>query len=151
MIWTVPTSVLCRECTYSVTSVMSDLCDPKDCSPPGSSVHGILQARLLEQVAMPSSRGSSRPRDRTHIFYVPSLAGRFFTTSATWEDSLVPYTLPVICGCEETLYHLFQTFYSRNFQPFIKIIASPLSKRDWDSLPIGILRPKNPVSFSQLQ
>ena len=35
------------------------LCDPMDCSPPGSSVHGILQARILEWVAMPSSRGSS--------------------------------------------------------------------------------------------
>jgi len=35
------------------------LCDPMDCSPPGSSVHGILQARTLEWVAMPSSRGSS--------------------------------------------------------------------------------------------
>ena len=39
------------------------LCDPMDCSPPGSSVHGILQARTLEWVAMPSFRGSSRPRN----------------------------------------------------------------------------------------
>ena len=39
------------------------LCDPMDCSPPGSSVHGIIQARILEWVAMPSSRGSSWPRD----------------------------------------------------------------------------------------
>ena len=39
------------------------LCDPLDYSPPGSSVHWILQARILEWVAMPSSRGSSRPRD----------------------------------------------------------------------------------------
>ena len=42
--------------------VQLSLCDPMDCSPPGSSVHGILQARLLEWVAMPSSRGSSRLR-----------------------------------------------------------------------------------------
>ena len=41
--------------------------DTMDCSPPGSPVHGILQARILEWVAMPSSRGSSRPRDRTCI------------------------------------------------------------------------------------
>ena len=41
-------------------------CDPTDCSPPGSSVHGILQAGTLEWVAMPSSRGSSQPRDGTH-------------------------------------------------------------------------------------
>ena len=43
------------------------LCNPMDCSPPGSSVHGILQARILEWVAMPSSRGSSQPRERTRI------------------------------------------------------------------------------------
>ena len=39
------------------------LCDPMDCSPPGSSVHGILQARILEWVTMPFSKGSSQPRD----------------------------------------------------------------------------------------
>ena len=43
------------------------LCDPVDCSLPGSSVHGIFQARMLERVAMPSSRGSSQPRDGTHV------------------------------------------------------------------------------------
>ena len=52
------------------------LCDPMDCSPSSSSVHGILQARLLEWVAIPSSRGSSRPRDRTHISCV-SCTGRW--------------------------------------------------------------------------
>jgi len=41
------------------------LCNPMDCSPPGSSVHGILQARILEWVAVPFSRGSSQPRDQT--------------------------------------------------------------------------------------
>ena len=43
------------------------LCDPVDCSPPGSSVHGILQARILECVAMPSSRESPQPRDQTRV------------------------------------------------------------------------------------
>ena len=46
------------------------LCGPMDCSPPGSSVHGILQARILEWAAMPSSRGSSWPRVGTHVCYV---------------------------------------------------------------------------------
>ena len=50
-----------------VVVVSLTLCDPVDCSPPGSSVHGILQARMLERVAMPSSRGSSQPRVRTHV------------------------------------------------------------------------------------
>ena len=43
------------------------LCDPMDCSPPGSSVHGILQARILESVAISFSRESSQPRDQTHF------------------------------------------------------------------------------------
>ena len=46
------------------------LCNPIDCSSPGSSVHGILQARILEWVAMPFSRGSSQPRDQTRISYI---------------------------------------------------------------------------------
>ena len=49
------------------------LCDPMDCSPPGSSVHGILQARILEWVAMPSSRESSPHRDRTMSLKSPAL------------------------------------------------------------------------------
>ena len=51
------------------------LCDPMDSSPPGSSVRGILQARKLEWVAMPSSKRSSQPRDRTSISYI-SCIGR---------------------------------------------------------------------------
>ena len=49
--------------------------NPMDCSPPGSSVHGIPQARILEWVAMPSSQGSSQLRDQTSISYV-SCIGR---------------------------------------------------------------------------
>ena len=52
------------------------LCDPMDYSLPGSPVHGIPQARILEWVAMPTSRGSSRPRDRTCISYVSCIGGR---------------------------------------------------------------------------
>ena len=55
------------------------LCNPLDCTPPGFSVHGILQARILEWVAMPSSRGSSQPRDRIHISFISRFAGGFFT------------------------------------------------------------------------
>ena len=51
------------------------LYDAVDCSPPGCSVHGTLQARILEWVAVPFSRGSSRPRDRTLISYISCLAG----------------------------------------------------------------------------
>ena len=58
------------------------LCKPMDCSPPGSSVHGILQARILEWVAIPFSRGSSWPRDWTQV---SCIAGGFFTVWATRE------------------------------------------------------------------
>ena len=54
------------------------LCDPLDYSLPGSSVHGILQARVLEWVSVPS-RGSSQSRDRTCIFCSSYIAGRFLT------------------------------------------------------------------------
>ena len=53
-----------------------------DCNPPGSSVHGILQARILEWVAIPFSRGSSPPRDQTPVSHI---AGRFLTLSHTGE------------------------------------------------------------------
>ena len=58
-----------------------------NCSQPGSSAHGILQARILEWVARLSSRGSSWPRDGTHTSYKASsvLTGGFFNTSTTWE------------------------------------------------------------------
>ena len=62
-------------CAKSLQSCPS-LCNPMGYSPPGPSVHGILQARMLERVAMPSSRGSSPPRDRTLVFYV-SCIGRW--------------------------------------------------------------------------
>ena len=58
-------------------SVMSNSLGPLDCSPPVSSGHGILQARILEWVAMPSSRGSSQPRDQTCISEVSCIGRRF--------------------------------------------------------------------------
>ena len=64
------------------------LCDPMDCSPPGFSVHGIMQARILEWVAMPSSRGSSQPRDWTWVFCI---AGEFLTAEPPGKPQSVLY------------------------------------------------------------
>ena len=72
--------VLC--CTMLNYSIVSDSLWPHDCSPSGSSVPGILQARILEWVAMPSSRGSSQPRDRTQVSHI---AGRFYIVWAIRE------------------------------------------------------------------
>ena len=62
---------------------MSHSCDPIDCNLPGSCVHGIFQARILEWVAISFSRGSSQPRNWTQVFCI---AGRFFTYWATREE-----------------------------------------------------------------
>ena len=60
--WLMLLSLVARSCLT--------LCDPMDCNPPGSSVHGILQARTLEWVAISSSKWYSWPRDRTCLFYI---------------------------------------------------------------------------------
>ena len=66
------------------------LCNPVDCSSPGSSVHGILQPRMLEWVVVPSSRGSSQHRDRTLVSYVSCIGRRDLL-------SLVQPGKPCIC------------------------------------------------------
>ena len=70
--------------TQSYLTICNPMQTPYICnySPPGSSVHGILQARILEWVAMPFSRGASQPRDQ---IWVSCIAGRFFTICATKE------------------------------------------------------------------
>ena len=61
------------------------LCNPIDYNPPGSSIHGILQARILDWVATPSSRRSSQAGDQTPVSLSPALPGRSFTTSTIQE------------------------------------------------------------------
>ena len=74
-----------RLCCAQLLQSCPTLCDPVDYSPPGSSVHGILQARVLEWVAISFSRGSSQPRDRTQV---SCIAGRRFTVWATRKCSI---------------------------------------------------------------
>ena len=62
-----PLSVCVCVCVLKLLQSCSTLCDPMDRSPPGSSIHGILQARIPERVATFSFRGSSWPKDRTHL------------------------------------------------------------------------------------
>ena len=61
------------------------LCNLMDCSPSGSSVHGIFQARTLEQDAIFYSKGSSRPRDQTHVSWVSCIGRQVLYHCATWE------------------------------------------------------------------
>ena len=60
--------------------VVSLFCNPMNCKPPGSSIHGIAQARILEWVAISFSKGSSNPGIKPASLTSPALAGGFFTT-----------------------------------------------------------------------
>ena len=71
-----------------VTQSSLTLCNSMDCSPPGSSVHGILQAKILECVAILSSRGSSWPKDQTHISHIDRW--KFFPTVLPGKPQNVP-------------------------------------------------------------
>ena len=69
-----------KHAVYSVAQSCLTLHNPQDDSPPGFSVHGIFQARVLGWVAISYSRGSSWPRNRTCVSFISTLAGEFFTT-----------------------------------------------------------------------
>ena len=90
-----------KKLTHWVLDVLSiqsrlTLCDPRDCSPPGSSVHGIIQARILEWVAIFFSRGSSWRREQTCV----SCIGRWILYQwATWEVSLSLSLFIYVCVC----------------------------------------------------
>ena len=93
-----------------VTQSCPTLCNPMDCSQPGSSVHGIFEARILEWVSMPFSRRSPWPRGQTQV---SSIAGKFYTVWATrevqfssilWQcykvtDENTTFIIPVIHNC----------------------------------------------------
>ena len=81
-------------------SVMSNSLSSQDCSPPGSSVHGIIQTRKLEWVAIPFSRETSQPRDWTQVSYT---AGKFFTIWATRKVLSHSY----VNGGSKEIRHLF--------------------------------------------
>ena len=87
--WEAPFIPVCL-CAKSLQLYLT-LCNPMDCSLPGSSVHGIFQARILKWVAKPSFMGSFWPKDlpdpaiKPMSLAPPALPGRFFTTSTTWK------------------------------------------------------------------
>ena len=76
-------------CVESLQSCLT-LCEPMDHSPPGSSIHGILQARIRSGLPCPPPEDLLYPRIEPSSFTSPALAGRFFTTGATWEAKEPP-------------------------------------------------------------
>ena len=87
-----------------VTQSCPTLCDPMDCSLPGCSVHGILQARILEWLPFPPPGDLSDPGIEPAFPVSPKLAGGFFTAKTTWEA--------LFEGQEKKICHCFQ------FPPF---------------------------------
>ena len=82
--------LMCRHACQSLQSY-STFCNSMDHNPTCSSVHGILQARMLEWFAIFSSSESSQARDQTHVSWVSCITGVFFTHWATWEAPIISY------------------------------------------------------------
>ena len=82
--------------------VCPTLCNPVDLSPPASSVRGILQARIREWVAVPSSKGSSHRGIKPTSLMSPAMAGRLFITRATWEAQVMSHRQLGALGLHET-------------------------------------------------
>ena len=115
-------------CCCLVAKSRPTLCEPKDCSLPGSSVHGISQARILEWVAISSSSRSSRPRNRTCI----SCIGRWvFHHWATWEAPQMYYDALNFNLSLCTIKPLLETRFSDSTPEFVNesIGAGPWARR----------------------
>ena len=102
---------------FSVTKSRPTLCDPMDCSLSGSSVHEISQAGILEWITISFSKGSSQPRDRTHI---SCMAGRFFTTEPPGKTTKRYY--------QASNSGLFRNFLS--FKRLFSVISSHATQRN---------------------
>ena len=96
---------LCCVCAQSLQLCLT-VRDPMDCSPPGSSVRGILQARVLEWVAMPSSRGSSPPGGGTRVSYI-SCTGKWVLYCWT------PGKAPICLWWSQNCLFIFCIFYQK--------------------------------------
>ena len=120
-------------------------CDPKDWSPPGSSVHGILVSKILECVAMPSSRGSSWPRDRT---WVSCNTGRFLTVWATrdaHQESVNMMPLNTIHSKWKKLSIFFNSLEVWAVQE-ANVLAPPRTRSQCRARPLLPYKPKGPHS-----
>ena len=83
-------------CVCACTQLCLTFCDPMDCSPPGSFVHGIFLARILECVAISYPRGSSQPRDRTCVSCISS---NYWPHLIVQFENVVLFPSLVICPC----------------------------------------------------
>ena len=128
-------------CTKLLQSRLT-LCNAMDCSLPGSSVHRILQKKILEWVVKPSSRGSSQPRDQTCVSYVSCICRQVLYLRSQWESQIVKSVLcsvtqscPTLCepmDCSPPGSSVHGIFWAR----ILEWVAIPFSRgsSQWDSL-----------------
>ena len=118
----------CKELIYPFWSLVKfqscpTLCNPRDCSPPGSTVHEILQARILEWVAILFSREFFQIRDR---IWVSCTAGRFFTIWATRDLSTHGKLFSTCQDSAQTSFHFCNSCFldtnNESFYPFWSLI-----------------------------
>ena len=106
----------------SVVQLCLALCNPMDCSLPGSSVHGTFQARIMEWVAISFSREYSRPKDQTQV---TCIAGRFFTVWATREAQLFFLCLPMYIFAVNTSHFVSLLILHPTFLPCPTHLLTP--------------------------
>ena len=125
-LWIVSIRYYCECVCVFVAQLCLTLCDPMECFLPGSSVHGIIQARILEWVAIPLSRGSSRPRDWTQVYCI---AGGFFSLSHQGSPLLcmcVCVCVCVMCVCMYVCMYVCVYIYIYMYTSHLFLIYSPV-------------------------
>ena len=108
-------------------SVMSNSLNVTDCSPPGSSVHGILHARILEWIAIPFSRGSPLLRDWTRVSFI---TGRFFTVWSTRDLQYLYLHLWLVSGTQLSS-HLWEKPVCPETTILQRLLGTNLHRYDW--------------------
>ena len=120
----------------NVYSVMSDSLELVDCSPPGFSVHGIFQVRILQWVAMSYSRGSSWPRDQTYVSLVSWIDRWILYHCSTWEalfrfmKMLVAQSWPTLCDPMNCIAHQASLYIEFSRQEYWS--GLPFLSPGWD-------------------
>ena len=122
MLWKKPRESICSIMGgCSAAKSCPTLYDPMDCGPPGSSVHGSLQARILECVAMPSSRGSSQPRDRTWVSCIGRQILYHWASREAFISFLISFFSHSVSVCQFCCYIFECTYYFVYLKHFIGV------------------------------
>ena len=145
---------ICCCCYCLVTQLCPTLCDPMDCSPQGSSVHGFSQARILEWVAISFSRASSQHRNQTHISCVSCTAGGWILYHcAIWEAHVsVVKNPPANAGAADLIPGLGRSPGEGNSNPLqYSCLGKPMERGTWQARVHGVAKESDTTETKQQQ